>query len=54
MIKTEKKNRMRPPLSEKLFPVDRPSGFKKANWNFFSIFLEKVFFSPKKSAHSSQ
>ena len=26
---------MGPSLSEKLFPVNRPSGLKRANWNFF-------------------
>ena len=36
------------------FPVYRPSGFKKANWNFFPhIFVEKKN-SPKKSVHSSK
>ena len=45
----------RPPLSEKLFPVDRPSGFKRADWNFcFHIFEKSLFFSPKKSVQSSQ
>ena len=52
----------RPPLIEKLFPVDRPSGFKRADWNFFfHIFFKKWFFShifgrkffKKKSVHSS-
>ena len=31
-----------PTLNEKLFPVHRPSGLKRADWNFFFIF----FFSP--------
>ena len=26
---------IRPPLNKKVFPVDRPSGFKRADWNFF-------------------
>ena len=30
---------LRPPLDKKLFPVGRPSGFKRADWNFF---LKKV------------
>ena len=35
-----------PLLDEKLFPVDRPIGFKRADWNFFSLFfLKTVFFS---------
>ena len=28
----------RPPLNKKLFPVHRPSGLKRANWNSFSFF----------------
>ena len=39
-------------LNEKLFPVDRPSGFKRTT--FFSIHLERSLFFPKKSVHSSQ
>ena len=27
---------LRPTLNEKLFPVHRPSGLKRADWNFFS------------------
>ena len=42
---------IRPPLDEKLFPVDRPSGFKRADWN--SFFFD-FFFFPKKYVHSSQ
>ena len=47
-------NHTRPPFDEKLFPDDRLSGFKRADWNFFSILLEKSFFFPKKFVHSSQ
>ena len=33
---------VRPRLNKDVFPVDRPSGFKRVNWNyFFHIFLEK-------------
>ena len=39
---------IRPPLCEKLFPDDRPSGFKRAECTFFPyFFLENV-------VHSSQ
>ena len=34
----------RPPLDKKLFPVHRPGGLKRADWNFFSIFSKKFFF----------
>ena len=27
---------MRPPLNKKLFPVHRPGGLKRADWDFFS------------------
>ena len=36
---------LRHPLNKKLFPVHRPSGLKRADWDFFSmIFEKKVFF----------
>ena len=45
---------IRPPLNEKLFPVHRPSGLKRANWNFFShIFNKRFFFLPFPPVHSS-
>ena len=33
---------LRPPLNKKLFPVDRPIGFKRADLNFFFLM---IFFS---------
>ena len=36
---------LRPPLNKKLFHVYRPSGLKRADWNFlFIIFGKRVFF----------
>ena len=35
---------LRPPLNKKLFPVHHPSGLKRADWNFFSIFSKNTFF----------
>ena len=36
---------VRPPLNKKLFPVYRPGGSKRADWNFFfSIFSFSFFF----------
>ena len=37
-----------PPLNKTLFPVQRPSGLKRANWNFFFIFgkKKKFYFPP--------
>ena len=35
---------LRPPLIEKLFPVHRPSGLKRADWNFFFMIFEKSCF----------
>ena len=33
-----------PPLKKKLFPVQRPSGLKRADWNFFfHIYKKKIF-----------
>ena len=31
-------NAIRPPLDQELFPVHRPSGLKRAYWNFFFKF----------------
>ena len=36
-----------PPLNEKLFPVDRLSGFQRVFLFFFHIFGKKLFFSTK-------
>ena len=36
--------KVRPPLNETLFPVHRPSGLKRADWNFFFIFSKTIFF----------
>ena len=41
------KEHLRPPLIEKLFPVNRPSGLKRADWNFFFIIFEEK----KKKTH---
>ena len=36
----------RPPLNKKVFPVHRPGGLKRANWDFFFMIFEKsCFFS---------
>ena len=32
---------LRPPLIEKLFPVHRPSGLNRADWNLFYMIFEK-------------
>ena len=39
---------IRPPLNKDLFPVDRPSGFKRADWNYFFPYFWKKFVFPKK------
>ena len=44
---------IRPPLNKKLFPVYRPGGSKKADWNFFFIFSKKLFFVTFPPVHSS-
>ena len=36
---------LRPPLNKKLFPVHRPGGLKRADWDFFFMIFEKSFFS---------
>ena len=41
-------------LNKRLFPVDRPRGFKGPTGTFFSYFLKKVVFFSKKSESSSQ
>ena len=39
--------RVRPPLDKELFPVHRPSGLKRADWNFsFQIFIFFFFNFP--------
>ena len=48
----------RPPRNKKLFPVDRLSGLKRADWNFFSPFFvvekkKQVFFVLIFSAYPS-
>ena len=35
---------VRPPLNKKMFPVHRPGGLKRANWDFFFMIFEKTFF----------
>ena len=35
---------VRPPLNKKWFPVYRPGGSKRADWNFFFIFSIFFFF----------
>ena len=45
-VKTGLVDKLRPPLDKKLFPVDRPSGLTRADWNFFFIVFEKKFFFP--------
>ena len=42
-----------PPLNKKLFPVYRPGGSKRADWNFFfHLFKKKKMFTPP-PVHSS-
>ena len=42
---TSRNKQVRPPLNKKLFPVYRPGGSKRANWNlFFHLFKEFFFF----------
>ena len=38
----------RPPLNTKLFPVHRPGGLKRADWNFFFFIFKKkkIFYFP--------
>ena len=36
---------LRPPLNKKVFPVHRPGGLKRADWDSFSLIFEKSFFS---------
>ena len=43
---------VRPPLNKKLFPVHRPSGLKRANWNFY-FHISKIFVFTFPSVHSS-
>ena len=38
------RHNIRPPLDKKLFPVHRPTGLKRADWNLFSYFLKNAFF----------
>ena len=38
---------LRPPFSEKLFPVHRPSVLKRAGWNFFFMIFENKFLLSK-------
>ena len=45
---------LRPPLNTKLFPVHRPSGLKRADWKFYFMIFEKVFFFSIFSVHPSQ
>ena len=45
---------LRPPLNKKLFPVHRPGGLKRADWDFFFMIFEKRFFSSIFLVHSSQ
>ena len=35
---------LRPPLNKELFPVHRPSGLKRADWNFFFFNFTNNFF----------
>ena len=34
----------RPPLDKKVFPVHRPGGLKRDDWDFFFMIFEKSFF----------
>ena len=47
-INTKKVNpensKVRPPLNKKLFPVLRPSGLKRADWNSFFFIFKNIFF----------
>ena len=48
-----------PPLNKKLFPVHRPGGLKRADWDFFFMIkffmiFEKSFFFSICLVHSSQ
>ena len=36
---------VRPPLNKKLFPVHRPGGLKRADWDFLFMIFENSFFS---------
>ena len=38
------RGQVRPPLNKKLFPVHRPGGLKRADWNFLSFFFFFFFF----------
>ena len=44
---------MRPPLNEKLFPVNRQGGSKRADWNFFFLFKKKKIVFTFPPVHSS-
>ena len=38
---------LRPPLNKELFPVHRPSGLKRADWNYLlKYFTNNFFFTP--------
>ena len=37
---------IRPPLNKKVFPVHRPDGLKRADWDFFFMIFEKRFSQP--------
>ena len=39
----------RPPLNKKSFPVHRPGGLKRADWDFFFMIFEKSCFSSQSS-----
>ena len=34
-------NTIGPPLNKKVFPVHRPGGLKRADWDFFFMIFEK-------------
>ena len=45
---------LRPPLNKKVFPVHRPGGLKRADWDFFFMIFEKSLFFSIFLVHSSQ
>ena len=48
-------SRVGPPLNKELFPVHRPSGLKRAVWNFFfSIFSKKNIIIYKKKLNEKK
>ena len=44
---------LRPPLNKKVFPVYRPGGSKRADWNFFFHLSKKIYFFYFPPVHSS-